>query len=79
MTGAEPLLDPPGVGEPVRKGLLEPNFAARASGEGRMAQRGWRMEMIWDTSESEFSSNCGGVDAVRRCDTDEVTWDYKKR
>jgi len=77
VTTPELLLDPPGVGDPVRKGLLEPNFAARASGEGSIAQSGWRMEMICDTPESEFSSNCEGVDAVRKCDADCGTWDYK--
>ena len=37
-----------GVGEPVRYDLwfVFPNLAARASAEGRTAQRGWRKEII---------------------------------
>ena len=36
-----------GLGEPVRynRWFVFPNLAARASGDGRIAQRGWRIEI----------------------------------
>lgn len=71
----ELLVDDPEAGDPVRKGLLvDTNFAARASGEGSVIQRGWRMEIIRDTSESELSK---AVDGVRRCETEGDAWVYE--
>lgn len=48
-----------------------PNLAARASGDGRMAQRGWRIEIMRSTSVLPLiSSEMRGVvvEAARECE-----------
>lgn len=57
-----------GTGEPVRKVrlALAPNFAARASGDGKIAHRGWRAEIILEMPTSSLGKVLLGVDGVRR-------------
>ena len=62
-----------GVGEPVRydRWFVFPNLAARASGDGRIAQRGWRMDIIrWMSVLTLILSDM--TEAVRECECGEV-------
>ncbi len=57
-----------GTGEPVRKVRLElaPNFAARASGDGKITHNDWRAAMIPDALPSSLGRVFVDIDGVRR-------------
>jgi len=57
-----------GTGEPVRKVrlTLAPNFAARASGDGKMTHNDWRAAIIPDALLSSIGRVFLDIDGVRR-------------